>query len=72
MVDTTGAGDCWNAGFIAGLIHGEDIETCARLGNACSAFCIGAVGGAAGVPDYSAVRDRARQAEKSSGDGVGL
>jgi sugar/nucleoside kinase (ribokinase family) len=59
VVDTTGAGDCWDAGFIAGLIAGEDLVTSARLGNACAAFCIEAVGGAAGVPDYATVRRRA-------------
>lgn len=61
VVDTTGAGDCWDAGFIAGLAHGEDIITAARLGNACAAFCIEAVGGAAGVPSYAEVRARLRR-----------
>ena len=61
VVDTTGAGDCWDAGFIAGLASGEDLIAAARIGNACSAFCIGAVGGATGVPAYEAVRQRAFQ-----------
>lgn len=59
VVDTTGAGDCWDAGFIAGLLEGEDLVASARLGNACAAFCIEAVGGAAGVPSYEDVRARA-------------
>ena len=59
VVDTTGAGDCWDAGFIAGLMSGEDLETSARLGAACAAFCIEAVGGAAGVPGYGEVKRRA-------------
>lgn len=59
VVDTTGAGDCWDAGFIAGLMHGEDALTSVRLGSACAAFGIEAVGGAAGVPSYEAVRRRA-------------
>lgn len=59
VVDTTGAGDCWDAGFIAGLAQGEDAATCARLGAACAAYCIGAVGGSTGVPDYAAVTRRA-------------
>jgi sugar/nucleoside kinase (ribokinase family) len=58
-VDTTGAGDCWDAGFIAALAADEDIVTAARIGNACSAFCIEAVGGSTGVPKYAAVRQRA-------------
>ena len=59
VADTTGAGDCWDAGFIAGLMSGEDLEISARLGAACAAFCIEAVGGAAGVPGYGEVKMRA-------------
>ncbi len=59
VLDTTGAGDCWDAGFIAALVHGEEIVTAARIGNACSAFGIEAIGGSTGVPDYAAVRQRA-------------
>ena len=32
VVDTTGAGDMFSAGFLAGLANGADHETCARLG----------------------------------------
>ena len=59
VVDTTGAGDCWDAGFIAALAHGEDIVAAARTGNACAAFGIEAIGGSTGVPTYDAVRRRA-------------
>jgi len=59
VVDTTGAGDCWDAGFIAALAQGEDILTAARVGNACAAFGIEAIGGSTGVPDYASVRQRA-------------
>ncbi|HZP00493.1 MAG TPA: carbohydrate kinase family protein [Terriglobia bacterium] len=62
VVDTTGAGDCWDAGFIAGLASGEDLVAAAKIGNACAAFCIEAVGGATGVPSYEAVRQRAARA----------
>jgi sugar/nucleoside kinase (ribokinase family) len=61
VVDTTGGGDCWNAGFLAGLASGEDLVTAARIGNACAAFCIEAVGGSTGVPPYDAVRQRAAE-----------
>ncbi len=59
VVDTTGAGDCWDAGFIAALAHGEETPMAARIGNACASFCVGAIGGTTGVPDYSAVKRRA-------------
>ena len=31
--DTTGAGDLFAAGFLAGLVAGSDLESCARLGS---------------------------------------
>ena len=50
VLDTTGAGDCWDAGFLAALAAGEELVTAARIGNACAAVCIEAVGGSTGVP----------------------
>ena len=32
VVDTTGAGDLYAAGFLYGLTHGYDLATCGRLG----------------------------------------
>ena len=32
IVDTTGAGDAYAAGFLHGLAQGEDLETCGRIG----------------------------------------
>jgi len=32
LVDTTGAGDLYAAGFLTGLSQGRDLQTCARLG----------------------------------------
>jgi sugar/nucleoside kinase (ribokinase family) len=52
IVDTTGAGDCFNAGFIAGLVHGlTDLQAC-RIGAAAAAACIRSLGGAVGIPKY--------------------
>jgi sugar/nucleoside kinase (ribokinase family) len=59
VVDTTGAGDCWDAGFVAGLLDGADPVEAARLGCACAAFCIEAVGGSSGVPVFDDVKRRA-------------
>ena len=52
IVDTTGAGDCFNAGFIAGLVHGLSDLQAARIGAAAAAACIRSLGGAVGIPKY--------------------
>src|ERR1051326_5264417 len=52
VVDTTGAGDCFNAGFIAALVHGLTDLQAAKVGAAAAAACIRSVGGAVGIPKY--------------------
>lgn len=52
IVDTTGAGDCFDAGFVAGLVNGLDDVVAARVGSAAAAACIRNVGGAVGIPAY--------------------
>lgn len=44
VVDTTGAGDLYAAGFLFGLTQGHDLETCVRLGNLAAAEVISHVG----------------------------
>ena len=44
LVDTTGAGDLFAAGFLAGLARGSDYVTCARLGALAAAEVIQHVG----------------------------
>ena len=61
-VDATGAGDCFNAGLIAGLIAGLELPQAAALGCAVGALSTGAPGGTAGAPDVSAAEDLARRA----------
>ncbi len=53
IVDTTGAGDCFDAGFIAGLAHGLSDVAAAGVAAAAAAACIRHVGGAVGIPPYS-------------------
>ena len=49
-VDTTGAGDAFNAGFLAGLLRGLPPRRALRLGNAVGARSTRAIGGLDGLP----------------------
>lgn len=49
VVDTTGAGDAFAAGFIAGVYHGWDLERTAHLANAVAALCVTGVGASGGT-----------------------
>lgn len=44
VVDTTGAGDLYAAGFLYGLTNGKDWASCARLGGICAAEVISHMG----------------------------
>lgn len=50
-VDTTGAGDCFNAGLIAGLLQGLGLPEAAALGCAAGALSTRAPGGTGSCPD---------------------
>ena len=56
VVDTTGAGDCWCAGFLAGLAQELPLPDALRLGNAVAAHCIQHPGASSGVPPLEAIR----------------
>lgn len=49
VIDTSGAGDSFCAGFIAGLYKGWDIPKCAKFANAVGAHCIMQIGTTAGI-----------------------
>ena len=49
-VDTTGAGDSFNAGFVYGFLQGLPMEECLKCGNGCGALSVTALGGNTGFP----------------------
>lgn len=50
--DTTGAGDCFVAGFLSAWLRGETLEEAARFANAVGALTVQQVGASAGVLSY--------------------
>ena len=49
-LDTTGAGDSFDAGFLSAYLHRAPVVECLRSGNACGALSAMSVGGTAGQP----------------------
>ena len=56
-VDTTGAGDAFNAGFLHGYINGENIKKMALKGNYIASCCITEHGTTNGLPDLTKLED---------------
>ncbi|MBN1401045.1 MAG: carbohydrate kinase family protein [Anaerolineae bacterium] len=52
VADTTGAGDTFDGGFLAGWLRGEPLRRCLRLGAACAALTIRQTGGFNGQPTW--------------------
>ena len=60
-VDTTGAGDCFAAGFLHALREGMSYEDCARFGCAAASLSIEAVGATEGLRSPELIRERFRK-----------
>lgn len=63
VLDTTGCGDSFVAGFIAGLVKGAPIQECARIANAAGAINATVVGSNGGVKSYAQLMDFIKQSE---------
>jgi sugar/nucleoside kinase (ribokinase family) len=55
--DTTGAGDAFHAGFLYGLLTGEDVETALRLAHAVAALKCRALGARTTLPTPEELRE---------------
>ncbi len=53
VVDTTGAGDSFDAGFVYGFLQGWPLERCLKLGCACGALSTRALGGTTAQPSLA-------------------
>jgi sugar/nucleoside kinase (ribokinase family) len=65
-VDATGAGDCFNAGLIAGMLQGLTLPRAAALGCAAGALSTRAPGGTSSAPDLLAAATMAKLAAVTS------
>jgi sugar/nucleoside kinase (ribokinase family) len=53
VIDTTGAGDCFYAGLLVGLLKGMTIDQAGRLAAACGACCVTGKGATAAIGGYA-------------------
>ncbi|MHB9035484.1 MAG: carbohydrate kinase family protein [Armatimonadota bacterium] len=66
VVDTSGAGDSWIAGFLAGVSMGWNLEDSGRLGSAMGALCASSIGTTAGLKNLDETIAFMRNAEELS------
>lgn len=52
VVDTTGAGDSWIAGLLAGRVKGLSLEESGRFGNMVGALAVQSLGASSGIKSY--------------------
>lgn len=64
-IDATGAGDAFAAGFLAGVMHGFDLEKTGKLANAVGACCVTEVGTVAGIRSLDETLQFIEEQEKS-------
>ena len=61
IVDPTGAGDAWRAGFIGALVEGEDVRQALKYGNILASFAVEHYGTVNHRPQKSEIIDRIRR-----------
>ncbi|MBC7319706.1 carbohydrate kinase family protein [bacterium] len=61
VVDTTGAGDAFNAGFLYGRLNGYSIDRSLLIGNACGALSCTGIGGTTNLPTLKGLEEFIRK-----------
>ncbi len=65
VVDTTGAGDCFAAGFLWGLSQGLSLEECGKLACATASCAVECVGATEGITTVEEIKRRVRVLSKN-------
>lgn len=63
VLDTTGAGDAFNAGLLAGLLRGFSLESAGRIAAAAGSCCVTELGATAGLRDWKTTCQLAKASE---------
>ncbi len=66
IVDTTGAGDCFLGGLLAGILRGMSVADAGRLAAAAGATCVTGLGATSAISDFAATARLAGIAEQSA------
>lgn len=61
VVDPSGAGDAFNAGFIAGILKGYDVYEAAKIGNVTASFIVEKWGCQTNLPNWQDVFERYKE-----------
>lgn len=70
VVDTTGAGDSFCAGFLCGLMQGWEPERCGRFANAVGAHCVTKVGASSGIRPMADILAFMEKQDKAVAGGI--
>ncbi len=71
VVDTVGAGDTFDAGFLCGRLLGWEVSRCLALGVACGSLSVGGAGGGGAQPTLASALTVVEGLQPSPGDAAG-